>query len=62
MRDGTQTLKIDVRWLRVVLRCCSDVVELDLSFQTHIRLSHNSSGQPSCGPDTVLEKKIAVFK
>ena len=61
-RRGTQKLKIDVRWLRVVLRCCSDVVELDLSFQTRIRLSSNSSGQPSCGPDTVLEKKCAVFR
>ena len=60
-RRGTQKLKIDVRWLRVVLRCCSDVVELDLSFQTRIRLSSNSSGQPSCGPDTVLEKNVLFF-
>ena len=60
-RDGAQKSKMDGRWLRVVLRCCSDVVELDLSFQTHIRLSHNSSGQPSCGPDTVLEKFLLFF-
>ena len=44
MRDGTQTLKIDVRWLRVVLRCCSDVVELDLSLKTRLSLFSNSSG------------------
>ena len=43
-RRGTQKLKTDVRWLRIVLRCCSDVVELDLSFKTRIRLSSNSSG------------------
>ena len=43
-RRGTQKLKTDVRWLRIVLRCCSDVVELDLSFKTRIRLSSKSSG------------------
>ena len=54
-RRGTQKFQMDVQWLPIVLRCCSDVVELDLSFKTRIRLSHNSSGRPSCGPDTVLE-------
>ena len=43
-RRGTQKLKTDVRWLRIVLRCCSDVVELDLSFKTRIRMPSNSSG------------------
>ena len=60
-RRGTQKFKMDVQWLPVVLRCCSDVVELDLSFKTRIRLSHNSSGRPSCGPDTVLENFFVVF-
>ena len=43
-RRGTQKLKTDVRWLRIVLRCCSDVVELDLSFKTRLSLFPNSSG------------------
>ena len=60
-RRGTQKFKMDIQWLPIVLRCCSDVVELDLSFKTRIRLSHNSSGRPSCGPDTVLEKNLLFF-
>ena len=43
-RRGAQKSKMDGQWLRIVLRCCSDVVELDLSFKTRIRLSSNSSG------------------
>ena len=43
-RRGAQKSKMDGRWLRIVLRCWSDVVELDLSFKTRIRLSSNSSG------------------
>ena len=61
-RRGAQKSKMHGRWLQIVLRCCVDVVELDLSFKTRIRLPHNSSGRPSCGPDTVLEKFFVVFK
>ena len=43
-RRGAQKSKMDGRWLRIVLRCWSDVVELDLSFKTRVRLSFNSSG------------------
>ena len=32
-RRGAQKSKMDGRWLRIVLRCCSDVVELDLSLK-----------------------------
>ena len=61
VRRGTQKFKMDVQWLPIVLSCCADVVELNLSFKTRIRLSHNSSGRPSCGPDTVLEKNLLFF-
>ena len=40
-RRGAQKSKMDGRWLRIVLRCWSDVVQLDLSFETRIRLSSN---------------------
>ena len=60
-RRGTQKFKMDVEWLPIVLRCCSDVVELDLSFKTRIRLPSNSSGWPSCGPDTVLNNFLLFF-
>ena len=53
-RRGTQKLKTDVRWLRIVLRCCSDVVELDLSFKTRIFSSPNSSGVVRSGFATVF--------
>ena len=60
-RRGAPKSKLHGLWLQIVLRCCVDVVELDLSFKTRIRLSPNSSGQPSCGPDTVLEKNVLFF-
>ena len=53
-RRGAQKSKMRGRWLQIVLRCCVDVVELDLSFKTRIRLPPNSPGLLRSGSDTVF--------
>ena len=58
---AAQHLKIDGKWLWLVLSGCLDVFKLDLSFQTHKILPSNSSGRPSYGSESVSRWILDAF-
>ena len=48
-RRGVHKFKMEVFWLRIVSRCCWDVVELRLRFRMRILSAPDSSGRPRSG-------------